>query len=217
MLAGLTAPTAGDVTLGGHQLWDGGRPDRDALRHQAMVFQESNLLPWFTVEDNVALPLRLRGVAKAERRAEARRLCELVGIGGFERHRPTELSIGMRHRAALARALVESPQVLLLDEPFAALDAITRETMNEELQRLWLAQPCTAVLVTHSIAEAVFLADRVVSLSARPAQVRAVTDVGFARPRSLDVQYEPEFQALVRQIRTELEDSDLPVAPAVLP
>ena len=173
-----------------------------------MVFQDANLLPWFTVQENVALPLRLRGVRRSERLAEAARLCELVGIGGFERHRPSALSIGMRHRAGLARAVVESPRVLLLDEPFAALDAITRETMNVELERILLARPCTAVLVTHSISEAVFLADRVVSLSARPARVQEITDVSFSRPRPLDLQYEPEFQDLVRQIRTHLQATE---------
>lgn len=169
-----------------------------------MVFQESNLLPWFTVADNISLPLRLRGVDKAERRAEATRQCELVGIAGFEDRRPNELSVGMRHRAALARALVEDPELVLLDEPFAALDAITREAMNVELERIWLARPCTAVLVTHSIVEAVFLADRVVSLSARPARVVAVTEVPFPRPRPLDLQHEPSFQRLVRSIRSYL-------------
>jgi NitT/TauT family transport system ATP-binding protein len=186
-------------------VWSGDRPDRAALRDLAMVFQDANLLPWFSVEDNIALPLRLRGARRPERLAEARRLCELVGIGGFERHRPAALSLGMRHRAGLARAVVELPSVLLLDEPFAALDAITREAMNVELQQILLAHPCTAVLVTHSISEAVLLADRVVTLTTRPARVQAVTDVPFGRPRALDVQYEPAFTELVRTIRSHLE------------
>ena len=207
ILGGLTAPTGGEVVADGTSVWSGDRPDRAALTKLAMVFQEANLLPWFTVAENIALPLRLHGLSRAERRAEAGRLCELVGIAGFERHRPAALSIGMRHRAALARALAESPRVLLLDEPFGALDAITREAMNVELERLWLARPCTAVLVTHSINEAVFLADRVVSLSARPAVVQAVTDVPFARPRPVELQHEPEFQALVRQVRAHLTPS----------
>lgn len=194
VLAGLTAPSAGGVLAS----------DPEALSKLAMVFQEANLLPWFTIAENIALPLRVRGVSRAERRAEAERLCELVGIAGFERRRPDELSIGMRHRAALARSLVETPRILLLDEPFAALDALTRETMNVELERVWLTRRCTAVLVTHSITEAVFLADRVVSLTARPAQVAAITDVRFGRPRPVELQHEPEFQALVRSVRSHL-------------
>jgi NitT/TauT family transport system ATP-binding protein len=204
ILGGLTAPSSGDVVADGRPVWQGDRADREALTKLAMVFQEANLLPWFTVADNIALPLRLRGMAKAERRAEAARLCELVGIAGFEHRRPNELSIGMRHRAALARAVAESPRVLLLDEPFAALDAITRDVMNVELERLWLSNPCTAVLVTHSINEAVFLADRVISLSERPAQVLNVVEVPFARPRPIEVQHEPEFQQLVRTVRSYL-------------
>ena len=204
VLGGLTAPTAGTVVADGRAVWSDGRPDREALSHLAVVFQEANLLPWFSVAENITLPLRLRGVDRAGRRAEATRLCELVGIAGFEEHRPSALSIGMRHRASLARALVESPRVLLLDEPFAALDALTREAMNVELQRLWLARRCTAVLVTHSITEAVYLADRVVSLSPRPARIVAITEVPFERPRPLDVQYEPEFQRLVRSIHSFL-------------
>jgi NitT/TauT family transport system ATP-binding protein len=204
VLGGLTAPTAGGVVADGREVWSDGRPDRETLSHLGVVFQEANLLPWFSVAENIALPLRLRGLGRAERRSEAERLCDLVGIAGFEDRRPSELSIGMRHRAALARALVVSPTVLLLDEPFAALDAITREAMNVELQRLWLARPCAALLVTHSITEAVFLADRVVSLSARPARVMAVTDVPFERPRPIELQHEPEFQQLVRSIRSYL-------------
>jgi NitT/TauT family transport system ATP-binding protein len=210
VLGGLTPPSTGIVAFDGRPLWTGERPDREALTGLAVVFQEANLLPWFSVEDNIALPLRLRRMGRSERRAEARRLCQLVGIEGFESHRPAALSIGMRQRAALARALVESPQVLLLDEPFAALDAITRETMNQELQRIWLARPSTAVLVTHSITEAVFLADRVVTLSARPGVIRAITQIPLPRPRPLDLQHEPEFQQLVREIRSHLEPSGLP-------
>ncbi len=186
-------------------MWAGSRPDRAARRDLAVVFQEANLLPWFSVEDNIALPLRLRGVARSERLAEARRLCQLVGIGDFAGHPPAALSVGMRQRAALARALVESPRLLLLDEPFAALDAITREAMDKELERILLLQPCTTVLVTHSITEALLLADRVVSLSPRPAEVRAITEVPFPRPRPLELQYEPAFQDLVRTVRSHLE------------
>ena len=207
ILAGLTAPTAGEVRVGGRPVWVGGRSDRAALTDLAVVFQEANLLPWMTVEANVALPLRLRGVGRAERSDRARALCELTGIGGFEGRRPAELSIGMRQRAAIARGLIESPRVLLLDEPFAALDALTRETMNLELQRVWTRHPCTMVLVTHSIAEAVFLADRVVSLTARPGRIAGVTAVEIPRPRELAVQHTPGFQDLVRQVRGLLDEA----------
>jgi len=204
ILAGLTAPTAGAVELADRPVWSGGRPDRAALASVAMVFQEANLLPWATVEDNVALPLRLRGLSRSERRARARILCSLTGIGGFERRRPHELSVGMRQRAALARALIVEPSVLLLDEPFAALDAITRDAMDEELQRVWMARPTTAVLVTHSMPEAVLLADRVVSLSARPARVVGVAEVPFPRPRPIELEHTPEFQDVLRTLRERL-------------
>jgi NitT/TauT family transport system ATP-binding protein len=201
IMAGLTAPSEGQVSVDDRPVWVDGRPDGEALRELAVVFQESNLLPWMSVEENVALPLRLRGVGRAERRARASALCRLTGIGGFEQRRPAELSIGMRQRAAIARGLIESPLVLLLDEPFAALDALTRDTLNIELQRVWTERPCTMVLVTHSITEAVFLADRVVSLTARPGRVAGITEVPFCRPRALDLQHTPEFQGLVRHVR----------------
>ncbi len=206
-IAGLTKPSEGEVAVDGRSVWVDGRPNGAALDHLAVVFQEANLLPWMTVEANVALPLRVRGVARAERLARAAALCELTGIGGFERRRPAELSIGMRQRAAIARGLIGSPTVLLLDEPFAALDALTRDTLNLELQRVWTERPCTMVLVTHSISEAVFLADRVVSLTARPGRVAGTTDVPFCRPRPLDVQHTTEFQGIVRHIRKLLEEA----------
>jgi len=207
VLAGLTTPTTGSVVLDGRPVWTGGRADRAALSSVAMVFQEANLLPWATVEDNVALPLRYRGVARAERRERARALCALTGIGGFEGRRPHELSIGMRARAALARALIVEPSVLLLDEPFAALDAITRDAMDEELQRVWMARPTTAVLVTHSMPEAVLLADRVVSLSSRPARVVGIVDVPFPRPRPIELEHTPEFQDVLRTLRERLREA----------
>jgi NitT/TauT family transport system ATP-binding protein len=204
MLAGLTVPSSGEVVIGGEPLWRAGRPNPAATAKVAMAFQEATLLPWASIEDNVALGLRFQKVGRDERRQRARDLCELTGIGTFTKHRPHELSIGMRQRAALARALTVEPDVLLLDEPFAALDAITRDAMNLELQRVWLARPCTVVLVTHSIHEAAFLADRVVSLTTRPARVAEIVDVPFARPRPPLLEHEPEFQALVRDLRRSL-------------
>jgi NitT/TauT family transport system ATP-binding protein len=207
IIAGLTAPTAGDVRVDGRPVWVGGRPNPAAVSELAVVFQEATLLPWMSVEANVGLPLRLRKVPRAEREARARALCDLTGIGGFEQRRPAELSIGMRQRAAIARGLIESPLVLLLDEPFAALDALTRESLNLELQRVWTEKPCTMVLVTHSISEAVFLADRVVSLTVRPGRVAGISEVPFARPRSLDLQHTPEFQGIVRHVRKFLDEA----------
>lgn len=200
-IAGLARPTRGSVHLHGRDLWGGRRPDADALASLAIVFQDANLLPWLSVEDNIALPLKLRGVGRDDRRSAAAELCERTGLDGFAKHRPRELSIGMRQRVALARALVGSPRLLLLDEPFASLDAITRDAMNLELQRVLADSGCTAVLVTHSMAEAVFLADRVVSMSARPGRVLAATEVPFPRPRAMALQHSAPFQRLVQDLR----------------
>ena len=169
------------------------------------MFQDANLFPWFSIESNVALPLRLRGLPKAERLAKARELCRLVGIAGFERAWPRQLSGGMRQRAAIARALSCAPHLLLMDEPFGALDALTRDQLNLELQRIWLGQCCTIVFVTHSISEAVFLADRILLLSPRPGRVDTVVEVPFPRPRAMTVQDEPAFQHIVRRLRERLE------------
>ena len=207
ILAGLTPPSAGRVRVRGREVWDGPRPDPDTLRELALVPQEANLLPWMSVAANVALPLRLRGMGRRDRLARARELCQLTGIGGFERRRPGELSVGMRQRAAIARALIEGPRILLLDEPFGALDAITREAMNLELERVWRSRPCTFVLVTHSITEAVYLADRVVSLTARPGRVAGITRVPFERPRPIEIHHTAEFQDIVRSVRRLLAEA----------
>ena len=199
LMAGLIAPTSGEVRTTGDAVGHAGPPQ------VGVVFQDANLLPWLTVEENVALPLRLRGVTRDERLGRAQELCRLVGIGGFERHWPRELSTGMRQRAATGRALCGDPDVLLLDEPFAALDALTRDQLNLELQRIWLARRRATLLVTHSIAEAVFLGDKVVSLSPRPGRVVGVTDVAFPRPRNLDLQASPEFQAIASDLRHAME------------
>ncbi|MBI3514377.1 MAG: ABC transporter ATP-binding protein, partial [Proteobacteria bacterium] len=162
------------------------------------------LFPWLTVEDNIALPLRLRGMPKTERRARAGALCRMVGIAGFERRRPRALSGGMRQRAAIARALSCDPKILLMDEPFGALDAMTRDQMNLELQHIHATSGCTVVLVTHSIPEAVFLADRIVLLSARPGRIVEITPVPFARPRTIELQATSEFQKIVLALRQRL-------------
>jgi len=206
ILAGLTHPTRGTVLAGGRPLWHDGGRDPETVARLGLVFQDAHLFPWYSVEENIALPLKLRGVGKAERLERARELCALVGLTGFERSYPRELSGGMRQRAAIARALSYRPGVLLMDEPFGALDALTREKMNLELQSLAMASESTVVLVTHSIREAVFLADRVVLLSPRPGRIRSITDVDFRRPRQLDVEAEPRFQEIVKELRSQLDE-----------
>jgi NitT/TauT family transport system ATP-binding protein len=208
ILAGLTRPTEGEVTVAGRPLWRGDRRDDDALRKLGLVFQDANLFPWFTVEENIALPLLLRKVDKKQRRARAHELGELVGLEGFEKALPRELSGGMRQRVAIARALSYNPEILLMDEPFGALDAMTRDKMNMELQRIALAAKATVVFVTHSIAEAVFLADRVVLLSARPGRIRSITSVEAPHPRGLEVTAEPGFQETVLELRKQLTEDE---------
>ncbi len=208
ILAGLVAPTEGQVRVDGQSLWDGARRDDRLVERMALVFQDANLFPWYSVLDNIALPLRLRGVDKRERRERARELAGLVGLGGFEKAHPRELSGGMRQRVAIARALSYRPEILLMDEPFGALDALTRDRMNLELQSIAARTKATVVFVTHSIGEAVFLSDRVVLLRPRPGRIQAVTEVGFARPRSLDVEAEPGYQDAVLGLRRQLESDD---------
>ena len=204
IVGGLIKPTKGDVRILGRELWHNGARQGDAVADMAVVFQDANLFPWLTVEGNITLPLELKGVKRGERRDRARELMKLVGIAGFEKRWPRELSGGMRQRAAIARALSYNPDILLMDEPFGALDAMTRDQMNLELQRIWTETGKTILLVTHSITEAVFLADRVVLLSPRPGRIDTIVDVGFARPRSLDVQASPEFQRIAVNLRHRL-------------
>ena len=196
------------VRVEARSLWRGDRRDDEALAKLGLVFQDPNLFPWYSVEENIALPLRIRGVAKSERRGRARELSELVGLSGFEKSYPRELSGGMRQRVAIARSLSYRPEILLMDEPFGALDALTRDKMNLELQRIAAATDATVVFVTHSITEAVFLADRIVLLSARPGRLRSVTPVEFERPRELDVETMPTFQEKVRALRHQLEEDE---------
>jgi NitT/TauT family transport system ATP-binding protein len=206
MIGGLIAPTSGALAIEGKALWKGDARASDALADLGMVFQDANLFPWLSVEDNIALPLELKGVGKAARRAKARELCALVGISGFEKRWPKELSGGMRQRAAIARALSYDPRILLMDEPFGALDAMTRDAMNLELQRIWTETRKTIVLVTHSISEAVFLADRIVLLSPRPGRIDRVTTIELGRPRTPDMQTSEAFQAHVRALRRRLAE-----------
>jgi NitT/TauT family transport system ATP-binding protein len=208
IMAGLIMPTEGEITIAGQSLWRGEQRDDEALRKLGLVFQDANLFPWYSVEENISLPLLLRKVDKRARLKRAHELAELVGLTGFERALPRELSGGMKQRVAIARALSYHPEILLLDEPFGALDAMTRDKMNIELQRIAEATQATVVLVTHSISEAVFLADRVVLLSARPGQIRSITRVGYPRPRELDVTAEPDFQTKVLDLRRQLTEDE---------
>jgi NitT/TauT family transport system ATP-binding protein len=208
ILSGLLAPSAGTVEADGAPIWRGGKRNDEAFRQFGLVFQDANLFPWYTVADNVALPLKLRGMGKKARRARASELCELVGLPGFEKAYPRELSGGMRQRAAIARALSYDPTILLMDEPFGALDALTRDKMNLELQNIHAQAGATVVFVTHSIPEAVFLADRVVLLSPRPGRIRSITPVPVPRPRSLESETTEDFQGVVRQLRRQLDEED---------
>lgn len=178
LIAGLLPPTAGTVTVGGEPV---DAPRRDI----AMVFQRPALLPWRTVLDNVLLPVEVFRWRKAEHQDKARELLEMVGLAGFEKRLPHELSGGMQQRVSLCRSLIAQPRVLLMDEPFSALDALTREELSVELQRIHMANRSTVVFVTHSIDEAVLLADRVVVLSPRPGRIREIVDIDVPRPRSL--------------------------------
>jgi ABC-type nitrate/sulfonate/bicarbonate transport system ATPase subunit len=195
-LAGFIHPDAGSI-LKDDRTIDGPAPDR------GMVFQEYGLFPWFTVEQNILFGPRMRGVARAHLTELARRYVELVNLRGFERHYPFELSGGMKQRVSLARALANDPEILLMDEPFGALDAQTREAMQEELLRIWERERKTCVFITHSIAEAIYLADRVVVLSARPGQVKRIVPVTVPRLRD---RTSPAFFELYREVDAVLRE-----------
>lgn len=177
LVAGLESPSSGRILLEGE-------PVRGSSSERTLVFQEHTLFPWLTALDNVAFGLRVAGVPPRERRARALELLESLGLGGFATSYPHQLSGGMQQRVAIARALAVSPQLLLLDEPFASVDALTREALQEELLRVWQARGPTVLFVTHSVEEALRLADRVVVLSQRPGRVRAEFVLSMARPRS---------------------------------
>ncbi|MCW2898002.1 MAG: nitrate transporter ATPase [Streptosporangiaceae bacterium] len=177
-----------------------GRPIQGPGKDRAMVFQSPQLLPWRTILGNVSYGLEVLGGNKKSRTARAREFLELVGLGEFAEHYPHQLSGGMKQRANLARALVVDSEVLLLDEPFAALDAQTRELMQGELTRIWAHEKKTSLFVTHSISEAVFLADRVVVFGPRPAHIREIVTIDLPRPRHLDMKHSREFQELERKV-----------------
>jgi len=178
LIAGLLPPTSGEITVGGERV-------TSTRRDIAMAFQRPALLPWRSVLDNVLLPLEIYGGDKATRKARGLALLEMVGLTGFEKRLPHELSGGMQQRVALCRSLIASPRVMLMDEPFSALDALTREDLSVELQRVHMETRATIVFVTHSIDEAVLLADRVVVLSPRPGRIARIVDINVPRPRTL--------------------------------
>ncbi len=194
ILAGLQPVTSGQVLMRGTPL-AGPRPDI------GIVFQSPVLFPWRTVLDNVLLPVDVLGLDRARMREVALGLLDLVGLKDFTGRYPWELSGGMQQRVAIARSLVNDPALLLMDEPFGALDAMTREHMNVELQRIWLERRKTVLLITHSIAEAVFLGDRVLVMSGRPGRFIDDVAIDFPRPRPLEIMNSPEFGAHVARIR----------------
>lgn len=199
MIAGLLDSYEGDILIDGNRI-DG--PDQS----RAMVFQSFALLPWANVLRNVAFGLELQGVAKSNRQSLARELVELVGLSGFESSLPRELSGGMKQRVGLARALAVKPDVLLMDEPFGALDEQTKWIMQEELLRIWEKEPKTVFFVTHSIDEAILLADRVVVMATNPGRVARVEPVDLPRPRTREVESLPEFARLRESLWAELQE-----------
>lgn len=199
ILDGLIRPDNGQVLLDGREVHDPG-PNR------GFVFQSDNLLPWRNVVDNVAFGLEVQGVSKREGRSTAQKFIRLVGLAGFESSYPHQLSGGMRQRANLARAFTLDPEVLLMDEPFASLDAQTREIMQRELLRIWNDQRKTVAFVTHQIDEAVYLADRIIVMTARPGRVKESVRIDLPRPRPLDVKRQPEFVAYVDRVWKMIED-----------
>lgn len=200
VLGDLLSPSGGTVTIKGRT------PRAERLdRRIGFVFQEAALLEWRSVLDNIALPLELHGAPRKLREAKARELIELVGLTGFEAAWPRQLSGGMRQRAAIARALSTEPDLLLLDEPFGALDQITRDRLNMELARIHEVTGVSVVLVTHSIREAVLLSDRIVVMTPRPGRIERILDDPLPRPRSLGTRLLPEYEDLVRNGSRELE------------
>lgn len=196
VLAGLVPPTSGEIRYHSDQPGVG------------LVFQKANLMPWRRVMENITLPLELDGTPAADIRARAMALIRLVGLEGFERAYPRELSGGMAQRVAIARSLMQDPDILLLDEPFGALDALTRERMGEELLHIWQARKKTVLMVTHSISEAIYLSDRVMVLSPRPGTIVLDLPVDLGRPRKPEMRYSQTFSSLAQSLREGLQVDD---------
>jgi NitT/TauT family transport system ATP-binding protein len=194
ILSGTLSRSTGEISVSG-------RPHDGPSRDVGVVFQSPVLLPWKTVLQNVMVPIVIQRRSVAEFEGRARKLIAMVGLSGFEDRYPNELSGGMQQRVGICRALVHDPSFLLMDEPFGALDAMTRETMNEELQRIWQESQKTVLLVTHSIPEAVYLADRVVVMTPRPGRIVEIIDIDLPRPRRLTMQNTPQFGTYTDAIR----------------
>lgn len=200
ILAGLLPATEGEIFFEGERLVG-------PRNNVGIVFQKANLMPWRTVLENILLPLELDKVPRSNALERALEMVELVGLQGFEKSLPRDLSGGMAQRVAIARALIHDPDILLLDEPFGALDALTRERMGAELLRIWQARRKTVIMVTHSISEALFMADRVLVFSNRPGQIRLDLAVDLPRPREENMRYIPAFGVLARQVRTAIGEA----------
>ncbi|WP_342360922.1 ABC transporter ATP-binding protein [Terrarubrum flagellatum] len=195
LVAGLLPPTSGDITIDGALV-------REPPDDVGIVFQSPVLLAWRSILRNVMMPVEVRGLDRESHLARAKNLLKTAGLEGFENKYPWQLSGGMQQRAAICRALVHDPKIVLMDEPFGALDALTRERMNLELQRIHAETRKTILLITHSIPEAVFLADRVVVMTERPGSIAAIYDVDLPRPRKLDMMGHANFSALAKQVRS---------------
>ncbi len=198
ILAGLLVPDEGQVFLKGQSL-------QGPRRETALIFQKNTLMPWRTVFDNILLPLQVQRMSPSPAKEKVNQILTWVGLQNFSTSYPHELSGGMQQRVALARTLVAEPDLLLLDEPFGALDAMSRENLNQELLRLWKLNAQTVVMVTHDIQEAVFLADRILVLSQRPATIAAEISIPLSRPRTTDLFYDPQFNTLAYQVRQAIQ------------
>jgi NitT/TauT family transport system ATP-binding protein len=198
VLAGLLAPTTGEVKLDG-------KPVQEPRLGVGIVFQKANLMPWRSVLKNITLPLEISRVQPQEADRQARELIDLVGLSGFEAWLPQDLSGGMLQRVAIARSLINDPDLLLLDEPFGALDALTREKMGAELLRIWRVKKKTVIMITHDISEAVYLADRVLAISPQPGNIRLDLEIGLKRPRQDDDRFSPASVELMQQLRQAIQ------------
>jgi NitT/TauT family transport system ATP-binding protein len=232
LVAGLLRPSTGAVIAGGRELGAVGRREPTSSHASpgprlriGLAFQNPTMLPWLTIRENVMIPLKIvepfrqdyRRKKRGEYAERAEALLAQVGLTGFGDKRPWQLSGGMLQRASLCRALVHEPELLLLDEPFGALDQFTREELWDVMQALWMARKPTVLLVTHDLRESAYLANRICVMSSRPGRILETRDVPFARPRTLEASYAPEFAGLVRQLRMRIADARKPQEPGVHP